>query len=313
LQKRIDAKINHENLPLPLPLRPKKDTTLRAAKQLAPQFTELLRDLQKDGGRICFSSEISSIQNYFGSYVLIYDNELKIGSALFLALFGVEGFKEFVAETESATPEEQQQLIEDFSDLEGIDELVEAFEIPQSPAEWKSAREKLALLPEEERKEAEKRSAFFWSFYFSNFFNTLSLMVHGSKMTSLVPRAMEGDDDAFLKAVQIDRMLLLHHPFFRDRKFKAQNEGKKDFLAKLSYRESSPPLRGKIQYPGLYMLFGILEASQWLSDLKHEEILDICDQAGLDRYQNRIEDVNYLTKRLIEYRRWQKTGGVSMR
>ena len=55
------------------------------------------------------------------------------------------------------------------------------------------------------------------------------------------------------------------------------------------------------------MLFGILESFQWLNDLKHEEILDICDEAGLDRYQNRIEDVNYITKRLAEYRRWQKS------
>lgn len=295
-----------------MPLRPEKDITLKAAKQLAPQYAELLRDLQKGGGRICFSTEIASIQNHLGSYVLIYDNELKINRAFFLALLGEEGFKEFVAETEGASPEEQQQLIEDFADLEGMDELADAFIIPQNSEEWKRAREALALMPEEERKEAGKRGIFFWSFYFSSFFNTLCLMVHGAKMTSLVPRAMEGDDDAFLKAIQIDRMLLLHHPYFRDRKFKAQNEGQNEFLSKLSYRESNPTLRGPIKYPGLYMLFGILEAFQWLSDLKHKEILDICDGAGLDRYQNRIEDVGYLTQRLIEYRRWQKTGGLSM-
>ena len=131
-------------------------------------------------------------------------------------------------------------------------------------------------------------------------------MVHGTKMTALVPLAMAGDDDAFLKAVQIDRMLLLHHPYFRDRKARAQNEGEMEFLSKLAYRESNPPLRSKIRYPGLYMLFGILESIRWLDDLEHAEILDACDGAGLDRYQNRIEDVNYLTKRLSEYRIWKK-------
>ena len=70
--------------------------------------------------------------------------------------------------------------------------------------------------------------------------------------------------------------------------------------------EICPPLRSKIRYPGLYMLFGILDAYQWLDNMTHEEILTIVDTAGLDRYQNRVEDVNYLTKRLLEYRRWQK-------
>jgi len=60
------------------------------------------------------------------------------------------------------------------------------------------------------------------------------------------------------------------------------------------------------------MLFGALEATGWLESIKHHEMLNLCDSAGLDRFQNRIEDVNYLTKRFLEYRRWQQTGGVSM-
>lgn len=294
-------------------LRLKKDAALTGAKQLTPQYVELLRDLQKGGGRLSFSSEIASIQNWFGPYVLMYDDERKIGRALFLFLLGEEGFKEFNAEMNAAAPEEQQNFLDEISDLDNavLYEDIDV-QIPQSPQEWQAAREAFEELPEAEKKEAEKRGNAFWCFHFSSFFNTLSLMVHGAKMTSLVPLAIGGDDEAFLKAVQIDRMLLIHHPYFRDRKFKAQNEGDTEFLSKLAYRETNPTLRGKIQYPGLYMLFGILEAFQWLSDLTHEEILDICDQAGLDRYQNRIEDVNYLTKRLIEYRRWQKTGGLSM-
>jgi hypothetical protein len=60
------------------------------------------------------------------------------------------------------------------------------------------------------------------------------------------------------------------------------------------------------------MVFGILDLAGWLDEFKHREILDICDAARLDRYENRIEDVNYLTKRFKEYRRWQKSGGLSM-
>lgn len=228
---------------------------------------------------------------------------------MFLAFLGEEGLKDFAQEIEALSKEEQQDIVDGVTSVETLNEVAESMastKFPQTPAEWKMAREELAKLPDDERKETEKRGAFLWCFFFSNFFNTLSLMVHGTKMTSLVPRAIAGDDDAFLKAVQIDRMLLLHHPYFRDRKATAQSEGETDFLSKLSYRESNPPVRGKIRYPALYMLFGILESIRWLDDLTHEEILDICDNAGLDRYQNRIEDVNCVTKRLTEYRIWKK-------
>ena len=137
-------------------------------------------------------------------------------------------------------------------------------------------------------------------------------MTHGAKLTALVPQAMAGNEDAFLKAIQIDRYLLTHHPFFVQRKQEAQDRGEQEFLRKLAYRESNSNLAGKIRYPALFMLFGILESIQWLDDLSHVEILDICDEIGLDRYQNRIEDTNYLTKRLVNYRNWQKSGGVSM-
>jgi hypothetical protein len=297
-----------------LSIKPNKNLAVNAAIELTPQYTELIRDLQKGRGRPSFPPEIFGIQNKLGAYVLHYDNELKIGCALFLGIFGEQGFREFCKEINAASSEEQQQFLDEVirSDGDIFDEPFSSFEIPRTPTEWADARAAAEALPEEERKIVEKQGAFFWTFFFGFFFNTLALMVHGAKMTSLVPLAMSGDDDAFLKAVQIDRMLLLHHPYFRDRKFRAQNDGETKFLSKLAYRESSSPLHGKIQYPGLYILFGILDSFQWLNDLKHEEILDICDAAGLDRYQNRIEDVNYITKRLTEYRRGQKYGTLSM-
>lgn len=293
----------------PLMLRPEKESSLTVVQRITPQCVELLRDLQKGGGRISFSPEIAQVQNYVGQYVLIYDDELKIGRAMFLAFLGEDGLKNLAQEVEALSKDDQQEILDGLASIETLNkvsEAMDAIKIPQTPAEWQAARDELAKLPEDERKETEKRGAAFWFFFFSTFFNTLSLMVHGAKMTSLVPRAIAGDDDAFFKAVQIDRMLLLHHPHFRDRKAKAQNDGETEFLSKLAYRESNPSLRSKIRYPGLYMLFGILESFRWLDELAHEEILDICEGSGLDLYQNRIEDVNYLTKRLGEYRIWKK-------
>ena len=290
-------------------MRPEKESSLKVVRRLSPQYVELLRGLQKGGGRISFTHEVAQIQSLVGQYVLVYEDESRLGRAMLLAYFGEEGYKDFSQIIESLPEEKQKEFVDYLTSIEFQDEIVktmDSIKIPQSPAEWKAARDVIAKLPEDHRKESEMRGAYFWYFVFSSFFNNLSLMVHGRKMTTLVPSAITGDDDSFLKAVQIDRMLLLHHPYFRDRKAKAQSEGETTFLSKLAYRESNSSLRSKIRYPGLYMLFGTLESVGWLDDLGHEEILHLCDDAGLDLYQNRIEDVNYLTKRLAEYRLWKK-------
>jgi hypothetical protein len=60
------------------------------------------------------------------------------------------------------------------------------------------------------------------------------------------------------------------------------------------------------------MLFALLEGTNWLDSLKHREILDVCDQLELDRYAQKIETENALTKRLIEYRRFQQSNKMSM-
>lgn len=243
----------------------------------------------------------------FGRYVELYDSEPKLGVALLLGILGEEGFQQFNTELKNASPEEQQELIDEITDAGHWEEFAESIQIPDTPEGWKAARKHFESLPPEEQQALSKKGAFLCSFFFGSFFNILSLMVHGEKLTALVPQAIAGDDSAFMRAIQTDRMLLLHHPYFMERKLRAQNEGDKKFLLRLASREASPILNGKIQYPGLYMLFGLLESFQWLDDLKAKEILDICNDAGLDRQQNRINDVNYLSTRLREYRKWQKT------
>ncbi len=295
-------------------MRPSKETTLKTAILLTPKYAELLKELQKSKGRPAFASKIFQIQNNIGQYVLMYDDERKIGRSFFLYLIGKDGFQNFISELNELNESQQQEMIDEFAtyDEKELDELFSDFVIPATDQEWKASEEAFLKLPEDQQQEVRTKSAYIWSFIFSTFFNSLALMVHGTKLTTLVPQAVAGDDESFLKAIQIDRMLLLHYPYFKERKFRAQNEGDVEFLQKISYRESNPPMRGKIQHPAIYVLFAILESFRWLDDLTHDEILRICDDAGLDRFQNRLGDTNSITKHLKRYRQYQKTGGVSM-
>lgn len=156
----------------PLKLRPEKESSLTIAQQLSPQCVELLRDLQKDGGRISFSPEIARIQNFVGQYVLIYDDERKIARALILAFLGEDGLKDFNQEIEALSKEGQQDFLDSFANSElanVISDAMDSIKLPQSPAEWKAARDEAAKWPEDERKAIEKQSAFFWFFSLATF------------------------------------------------------------------------------------------------------------------------------------------------
>lgn len=293
-------------------VRPPKESALRFAEKMAPLYAEVFHELKADGGRLVMHTRVAQIRQYVGKYVVLYDDERRLGMALLKGLLGEQGFDEFEEEASQHTEEEKEQFLKQLSEPDEIDALIDLFEIPDTEEGWKEAEIAFQALPPEEQAIVLRQGTLLWAGVFGGLFNMLSLMVHGAKLTTLVPQAIAGDDEAFLKAVQIDRCLMTHHPFFIDRKQRAQDKGEVEFLRALGYREANPLIRGRIRYPALYMLFGALEAAQWLDDLKHNELLDLCDSAKLDRFQNRIEDVNYLTKRLIEYQRWKKTGGLSM-
>jgi hypothetical protein len=290
-----------------------KESALRFARKWTPLYAEVFQDLKSEGGRVKIYGRFAKIRSNVASYVQLYDDERKPGVSILIALIGEEGFKKLNEGSATWAEREVSEFIEEFASDDTQDELLQELGIPETEAEWIKQEQEFQALPEEQKAASIKTSSFFWSGFFAQFFNTLSLMTHGATLITLVKQALADDDEAFCKAVQVDRFLLSHHPFFIARKQRAQDEGDTEFLSALAYRESNPNLKGKIRYPALFMLFGVLESVKWLDKLKHEEILDLCDEIGLDRFQNRIEDVNYLTKRLADYRRFQKSGGLSMR
>jgi hypothetical protein len=291
--------------------RPSKRTTRTFVVELAPLYTEMLRDIQlhKWSG---FPSALITIRNNLKihNYVELYDDKRRILAAVALGLLGLDGLKDLNAELKNLTHQEQCTFLDQLTtdvihiDLENL--------LPKTDEEWATAARQFQLLSGPEKEQATKQAQWFWSGIFAYFHDVLSLMVHGTKLTALVEQAINGCTDAFGKAIQIDRSLLAHHPFFRQRRLEAHEKNDIKFLIKIAYREINPLLRGKIRYPGLYMVFACLDAANHLDDFTHAEILDICDEARLDRYQNSIGDVNYVTKRFREYRRKQKCGELSM-
>lgn len=295
------------NAPTPPNIRLPKDKAVSLVVQFTPEYVEMLTAFQNSGGRLQLPGKFLDLKDQLkiSNYSELYDDGRKVGVSLLFALFGEEGYKELNSEVSKMPLEDQEAFLIEF--LQGGESLdISGFFPPDTEEEKAKALAGLETLSEEEKKTALKHAQYFWCYFFAHYHNTLSVLVHGERLTSLVPKAISGDKEAFCKAIQIDRSLLSYHPYFVQRRMQATENGETEFLGNIAYRESNPTFRGKIRYPALYIVFALLETVNWLGDLKHEEILDICDQANLDRYQNRIEDVGYLTKRLIEYRRNQR-------
>lgn len=294
-------------------IRLNKSLTKRIVVEMAPEYLQMFRELQRPDGWRKVASAFGEVRKRLklDGYVALYEDEKHIQAALALGLFGMEGLKEINAELKEATEAEQQRLVDEFAkdvmDEGALDKI-----FSESEAEEALQQEQFQALSDSEKQEATKRAQHLFAFFLCFFYNMLAVMVHGERLTSLVAKGLKGDQEAFGKAVHVDKFLLLGHAGFREQYEAAQLDPASDLLADISARVQMAPTKGRIRYPGVYCVFAMLESLGWLNDLTHDEILDICVEAKLDRWENRIEDVNYLTKRLASYRRTQRLGGLSM-
>lgn len=270
-----------------------------------PEWTWLVAHIESEDGHFRFPPLVTrAIVNLkIESYPLLYENEAAIGLIMFRAFMTKEELIELNAQLEQQSPEERGQTMRELVD--GMSEVDEAFEFPKTPAAEKRAQVQFDALPKEDQAEAVRMAQHLWMGFLAGFFQNVSVMVHGEKLTSLVAQAKAGSDEAFCKAVQIDKRILTTIPYFKQRFEQAALEGDQNFSDALTYRLRCPLYQGKIRHKSLWMAFAFLDMVGLLDTLKHQEILDLCDDAGVGGYANRIEDVKHLSKRLADFRRFK--------
>lgn len=283
-------------------------TATRLLKSTIPDWEWLLRGIESEGGQLRFPTHVykAIINLNIGVYPLLYENEHTIGLIAFRAFMSQEELVTLDRQLEGQSPEERGQELQAI--IDGLMEAEDVFAFPKTPEEEKRALAAFNALSPEERADATKRAQYLWMGFLAGFYQNLSMMVHGEKLTSLVTQAKAGNDDALCKAVQIDKRILTTIPYVKQRFERATLEQDQDFLDALSYRLSCPPYKGKIRHKSLWLTFAFLDQLGLLDTLKHPEVLEICDEAGVGGFANRIEDVKNLSKRLAEYRRFQGRG-----
>jgi len=285
-----------------------KHSLLRALRIGIPDAEWLLSQIESQEGWFRFPPYLSNIVTNLKieSYPLLYSSESAIASMLMKGFLDGEQIKSLNKELESAGPEGRGEFVEAL--IQGLGEAIEQIEIPKTAQQQEEALARFAAMSPEEQKESIRVSQHFFCSFFAIFYQNLSMMVHGEKLTSLVAQAQAGDDVAFAKAVQIDRRILTAIPYFRERYARAQDDANTSFYDLLSYRLGRAPYRGKIRHKSLWLTFSLLDQVGLLDTLSHVEILEMCDEVGVGGHSNRVQDVNHLSRRIKEYRDFQKRG-----
>lgn len=283
------------------------DTTVTMLKNAAPDWEWMLKHIESKRGQLRFPKEMTDFIERFkiGNYPLFYQSENAIAYAAMNGVFqGDSEIKQFCDEMNKATLSERSEVLRSINDnfQQGVDEA-EARISSRSKAELEA--EYLALDPQQ-KTIACKSIQWLGISFLTMFHQILSVMIHREKLTTLVAKAKSGDNVAFVKAVQIDKRILVVDPYFQSRYLNINAEGNDDFRDKLAYRMRCPPYAGKVRHKSLWMCLAFLDMCGHLDTLKRREMLDVLDEAGVGGDDNRIADIKYLDKRIAEYKSLQQ-------
>ena len=277
-------------------------------KVVIPEWEWLISHIESEKGHLRFPAAMANIIRNLRieDYPLLYENEASIGVILAQGLMDRENLVDLDGQLSTSSPEGRGEAMKVF--MRAVDDLDDAFTIPKTPAEELQTKEAFAALSAGEQAASVKLWQHMMMGFLATFFQHLSVMVHGEKLTSLVAQAKAGNASAFAKAVQIDKRILTVVPYFKERYAQAGLASETAFLQEVGRRMSGPPYKGKIRHKSLWLTFATLEAFGLLASFKHDALLDFCEDVGVGGYKSRIDDVKNLSKRLAEYRRFQVRG-----
>lgn len=277
-------------------------------KATLPFFDEILRGIEKHDGWIRIAEPIfemlgkMNVANWPEAYLLDATKWRNFHlNAMIPPEEQQEVFGPYKAADELGRKAFEEALLEDMT------EAVKA-DLNWVTEEWlEEGKEEFEQLDERARAVTVARVQRFIASVITSFLNYLSLMVHGYRLGTLVKKAMEGSDQAYYMAIQIDRTLVTRLPYFAERYWRAAVMGDANFMEFLSYRLKNPPVRGKNQYRTLWLLFAMLDEFELLNrKMTNGQILDIYRSIPQDHVLKPIDDEDYVRKQRARYLRLKR-------
>lgn len=141
-------------------------------------------------------------------------------------------------------------------------------------------------------------------FVMATLFNGLAAMQTGKTMYQLVAEAVNGNDDSYLKAVQIDKTVLDVIPYFAERNRYAADIGDLPFLRRLQEHRNKPLTVTRLRYVKLWLVFDALDHMNVLEQFEEDlqGFAELCqsirvygphpdvDAVDLEDFKSRLDD-----------------------
>lgn len=310
-----DSKVLLTELPIPADLRDlPNNLLLHFVVSMTSEYRELVQDLSKPAAwariKKVFSERCEALK--IGDYISLYEHPERFTALSMNVSFTSHmkdiianvakeyGFEDIASKPISNTDPDRLRVFTELV-LEAImnwvievDQAIDEVDEASVDDYWKNIHPKLPL---DEQRKVEKDAQIYACMFMFGFHNAISVMAYRESLSSLVQRALSCDDKADIamcKAVRVDNALR-HHPSFMERYLTATNNSEEQFINQ--YNITTSPLTNNIRFPGLYFLLSLLDGFGILGQLTNPQLLDLCDHAKLDRWENRIEDAGYMAKR----------------
>jgi len=278
-------------------------------KRVAPAFLALQSHLEGTNGHLTLPKSLNRLIGglNLGNYPELYYDENRIWIAFLLSVLTREELEEFGRDFETLSPNETGEVL--LAGLDEPDEFLEFFE----RSDWGRDKRFLAVarrdfraLSAMERKLAVYRTQLRLGAYLASFYQTLSLMVWGQKLTTLVSRARDGSLVDACKAIRIDKRIQLAVPEVKHMWFEATTSGsleERELLQKAYY---TPPYKGRFSHKAAYAVFAILDQLNVLEHLSHSVVLDMFNESSVFAGGEHVCDVKTVAKLLQKYRELRK-------
>jgi hypothetical protein len=175
-------------------------------------------------------------------------------------------------------------------------------DVDEDQAWWPSQAE-FDAMEESQRQAFEHNLRQRLPFVLVTLYDHLSWFTHRKSIYQLVGEAISGDDDALLKAIQIDKSTLTTIPYFIERNRRAADERDINFQRQIHTHSNKPILHSRMKYPLLGMLIGMLDEMGILDDFESdpERLLTFCEGRGVYGNTNEAADLESFKKRLREF------------
>lgn len=257
------------------------DEIVRTIQLALSEFSWLFIHIRKHNGTLSLPKEFIDFyseveQPPWSSY---YQSQQQLDTLPLLFFFDAEDLREFSLELEKLESDERKTLLAEI-DASILDFCEEEESSPynfnfMNQSEYREYLDSTTL---DEQKSDLLRAYFFFTTFITQVFQFLSLVTHGQSMHDLVKAAIEGDDLAFCRAVQIDRTTLFGIRYFQKRLIRMQLGNEKNLLNSLSRAINGKIWGNRFPNPELWLVFSLLDRTNLLKGLSNDELLDLCNE-----------------------------------